>query len=298
MADLLTGKQGRVKVGSVVANVGEWGITPADEIIVKRTSATREGPVRVKTIEKWSGSYTASGGLPASLPGDAMAFEGVVSGAAGVADRVWEGAARCNEAVITINYESGEPVFHVVSFESNGALTVDDGSTVALDAVQDADDFVIPVGPTMGVHYGEVGAWATELADVKLVVITLTSANPPRTTSSTAGVEMHDAGNIDAKMSISVIEADPTVFGTLTDTPFTPGALSIGTIAAWKVLTNATEFWALEYMTVESVGDITVNTENEDLIDATIELGYSAIKGTDPGQIIKPGGGSWFEAVT
>lgn len=291
--DLLTGKQGRVHIDSgVAANTGEWTIVPETDIHEKRTSATATGPVRVPGVEKWSGSYAGHGGLPAVLPGDAFVFHGIASGT-DVADlaKTATGAARCHEAVITVNYETGEPIGHMVSFQSNGALTYPATATKAYDTAEDASAFVIPNGSTMPVKSDDlvdVIDWSTPgiFPDVRTVTITLSAANPERITSSTAGVAKHDAGNFDVKVSMNVFEADPTEF------------MAIGDTLAYQFYVTASTFWDIRFLTVESMSDFTVDPASPDLIGVTYELGYSAvatvIAADTVGNVIKPGGGNWF----
>lgn len=286
MADVLTGKEGRVKTAAVIASVKEWGISPAHDVHIARSSATREGPVRKPGTEKWAGTYMAFGGLPTTLPGDAFAFTGVISGGITGAREISADAV-CNEVVITINYDTGEFISHVVSFQSNGALTFSATGTTALDTLSDITEFVSPAGAAMSVMHGTAaGTYATTLPEVKTVTITLSAANVSRVSSSTAGVELHTPGNIDAKVSISVNEGDPTAL------------LVIGSELALKVFTNATEFWIFDYMVVEDWSDLIIDTESGDIIGVTYELGYSAISiAGDNGQITKPGGGDWYAAA-
>ncbi len=292
--ELLTGKQSRVHIGSIVANAGEWNIVPETDIHEKRTSATACGPVRVAGVEKWSGSYMAHGALPAILPGDAFTFTGIVSGT-DVADvaRVATGAARCHEAVITINYETGEPLAHTVSFQSNGALTYPvfdtPGTAFDYDTALGAANFLIPNAVAMPVKSDDLSSTLTfgdTFPDVRTVTITLSTANPERVTSSTSGVAKHDAGNIDVKVSMNVFEADPTLF------------LLIGDTRAYRFYTSATEYWEIDFLTVEGMSDFTIDPASPDLIGVTYELGYSAVANLNSndtaGNVIKPGGGNWF----
>lgn len=295
--ELLTGKQGRVaKDGAAYANTGEWAITPETDIHEKRTSATSQGPVRVAGIEKWSGAFDGHGGLPTIFPGDAFEFTGVVSGVGATDICTAIGNARCHEVQITVNYETGEPIMHNVAFQSNGTLTLANDTLIAdapLDTILPASSFVIPDGATIPVKSDDLSgaiSYGDTFADVRTVTITLTTANPERITSSTAGVAKHDEGNIDAKVSLTVFEADPTLF------------LSIGDTKAYRFYVTASTYWDFEFLTVISMSDFSVDPANPDLIGVTYELGYTSIATIDTGgtptdtqgTIAKPTGGDWY----
>lgn len=290
---LVTGIQGRVHVaGSAYANTGVWNIDPSDAVLKKITSATRGAAVRLKGNEDWSGSFVANGTLPTVLPGDQFVFEGVISGDGGIgaADFVVQGTARCSELVVTVNFVSGEPISHAVSFQSDGTLTYTENTQVELAGALDADAFVVPVGAVQKVTYTAMpaapGSIDTVLPDVQTVTITLTSNNVPRITSSTAGVVLHDRGTPDATVSIAVLEASPLLWW------------KNGAVFALKVHVTGSTDWEFQFLYVEKLSNVQVDPDSNEIVGVTYEMGFCSVAATDtantPGVIIAPSGSDWY----
>lgn len=287
---LVTGIEGRVHVaGSAYVNTGAWSVDPSDAVIKKITSATRGAAVRLKGNEEWSGSFVANGTLPAVLPGDSFIFEGVTTGGGGATEaHAVVGTARCNNVVIVLDFVSGEPISHTVSFESDGTLEYKDAETIELDSALDADAFDVP-GSDQSVTFTKMPAtpaWADTLPDVQTVTITLTADNPARITSSTSGVVQHDKGTPDATVSITVLEASPTEWW------------KIGEVYAIKVNVTSSTFWEFQFLYVEKIGNVQVDPDSNELVGVTYEMGFcsvaDALAADTPGKIVAPSTSNWY----
>lgn len=288
---LVTGIQGRVHTaGSAYANTGVWSVDPSDAVLKKITSATRGAAVRLKGNEDWSGSFMAIGTLPTVFPGDQFIFEGVTTGdGSAAAAHVVTGTARCSSLAITVDFVSGEPISHVVSFQSDGTLAYSDAGTIELDDPLDAAGFVVPDGSVHPVKFTKMPAapaWASVLADVQTVTITLTADNPARITSSTAGVVMHDKGTPDATVSIAVLEASVEDWW------------KNGELYAIRVYVTASTFWEFQFLYVEKLGNVQVDPDSNELVGVTYEMGLCSVAeaaaANTAGQIVKPGGSNWY----
>lgn len=288
---LVTGIEGRVHTaGGAYANTGVWNIDPSDAVLKKITSATRGAAVRLKGNEDWSGSFMAHGTAPTVLPGDQFVFEGVTTGdATAGAAHVVTGTARCNSLVAVIDYVSGEPISHVISFQSDGTLAYSDAGTIELDDPLDASAFVVPDGSVHPVKFTKmplVPAWAGILPDVQTVTITLTADNPARITSSTSGVVRHDRGTPDATVSIAVLEASPAEWW------------KNGEIYAIRFYVTATTYWEFQFLYLEKLGNVQVDPDSNELVGVTYEMGFCSVAEAavvnTPGQIVKPASGNWY----
>ena len=205
----------------------------------------------------WSGSYKILGGEPANMPGDGITFTGSVDGTNGCT-----GTAIVDSITVTAPIAAGGPVTTVVAFSSNGALTV--GAAVATDVTE-------PNPPPA--KLAKMNVDSADLAGVQSITMTLTSANKDYVTT---GETNRVAGNLTGTLSYDLLEGD------YTNLP-APNANEI-----LKFYVTATLFWHLKWMTVETLTNLKVDIEANELVGATVNYKFNGFVGGVHGWIDTP----------
>jgi len=261
-----------------VNTVRTWDIATSADIQKLIASNTKGGPARLIGNEDWRGSYKAYGHTPILLPGYAGAFLGSFDGANGVS-----GDIVVDRATINIPIEAGGPIEHTVDFSGNGAL--DFGAAV----VEDETDPEIYTSIGCKVMLGTVAnpaVWTKEVDNVRAVSLVLNADNVKYVSSGTGGKTKRLPGNIDASLSISVYEGDPTEI------------IVPNTLWGVRLYVNATEYWELLWALFSEASGVEVDRESAAMIGATLNAafnGYTKIQTVETeGHILDPASEAWW----
>jgi hypothetical protein len=222
----------------------------------------------------WSGAYDAYGHTPANMPGDGFTFTGSTDGTLGV-----EGVAIVDSVVITCDIAAGGILSHVVNFSANGVLDLSGG--VATDATPLIPPSAIGCKVALDFSKTDTPAFADE-TDVLNWTLTLTAANTPYVTSSTAGQTKRNQGNIDATMSYAVLIED----GDAANLPLK------NSIAAIRFHVSASLFWEIRWGIFGDISDINIDIETAAMVGATLNASLNVIENIDStdtiGAIVNP----------
>lgn len=239
--------------------VRQWQINHSAANQEFRASNTLKGTGRKGGYVDWTGSFTFYGAKPSVMPGEDFTFEGYGAAKA-------SGEAIVESIQIEAPIEDGGIIHGTVNFAANGELTLDAGT-----AVDDSDPVTVSA----------VAAGAkldnTPVADVRSWSLTISAANKPYRSSSTAGQTKRLAGPIDATASINVYT------DALSSLP------AVKTLAEVALGIDAVDAWDLKWMMVSSV-EPTIDPESGDPVGATINLEFSGFDAAGvTGSITAPG---------
>jgi hypothetical protein len=221
------------------------------------------------------------------LPGGAFVFSGFTSGITEILDgsqgTIYTGPAIVDSVAVTWNWETGGIIEQVVSFSANGALTEDSG------AVPDATDPDVP--STLDIQcvlFGEgSGSGATSGDDaasgsvdnLTTAVLTLTSDNQSYVNCSTGGWTYRKPGPIDWTLAL-----------TLQDDRLGGGQLALNEIEEFKLYTDDTDYWRLQWGIVRDFTGLTVDRETGAIISHTVNIDMCGVDNDGVrGQITLPG---------
>lgn len=274
MATPLSGELGAVDGEHTV---GLWTVSSSQDLKKIVASNTDNMPLRLAGKGDWSGRFEAWAAQSAVLPGDIFTFTGSMDGSLGAT-----GAAIVDSFELTIDIEAGEVVKHVVTFSSNGALTL--GSSVAADATTPDPDSSVDC--SIQVSDPLASPSYADLINITTITIRISADNVAYSDSDTASETKRLKGPLDASISYTQNIATPATF------------LAKGTTHQFKVFVNATEFWEFEFGMVEAITDVEVNMETNAVIKGTVNVAFTgytniatvATKGT----ILKPTGGAYW----
>jgi hypothetical protein len=262
--NVLSGKSGTVD-GS--ATVRDWSVDAEDLLAKYHASGGSEGQGALAGNTDWTGSYNAYGSLAARLPGASFTFIGTVDGVRGV-----EGVAMVSQNVITFDIEAGTVISHVVSFEGNGLLTRSDSVTG-----QPIADAVIPDPPSAkGVLLKQAEVIDvpvfTNIADVRVITLTLTRNNPSFVSSDTAGGTQRVSGNFSAELSYTIYESDMALLPTE------------GDVQQFKIQIDsvAKNNYDLRWFRFENASGIEVPIESADPVGCTLNWTMSGFESPTP----------------
>jgi len=232
-----------------VSTAFQWSAEVSAELQAYRASNTFGATGRVKGNKDWSGSYSAYGGEPAVMPGDAFNFVGSIDGADGIT-----GPARVSQIELTWNIEEGSILSHTVSFEGNGVVT---------RGTSEAEDVTIPDVPSSidtKLEIAPLGGSFTEVEDVRSMALTITAENQSYASSSTSGTIKREKGNIDFTGSYSLYTDDFANFP------------AENTDHMLRLYTNATEYWELKWVKVAGHSDLEANKEDANIVAGTVNF--------------------------
>lgn len=260
-----------------VHTVQNWSIDSEADLQAYVASNTKGGTGRMNGNKKWKGTYKALGHTPVQMPGSSITFTGTIDNVKGAS-----GAAIVEQCEIVINIESGEIINYTTTFGSDGALSL--GANAATDVV-------VPNPPTSIGCKVEIGTVAaspeyTELADVRTVTITLTSAPNTYVSSGTAGIERRYKGPYDVQLAISVYCAD---FASL------PAENAIGQVRCYV---DATTYWDFKWVRWGGISGMLVDPSTQAVVGATINggmHGYTNVSATPTAGYVKnPATTAWW----
>lgn len=256
------------KAGAVTGEdtVGMWEVTYSGNPFEYYASNTDGMSGQLAGNHDWSGSYKILGEEPANMPGDGITFTGSVDGTKGVT-----GTAIVDSITVTAPIAAGGPVTTVVAFSSDGALTV--GAAVATDVTE-------PQPPPAKLAKLNIGG--SDVDDVQSITMTITSANKEYVVS---GETKRVAGNLTATLSYDLLE------GAYDNLP----APNVSQLVLFYV--TATTFWDFKWMLVESLTDLKVDIEANELVGATINMKFNGFDGGVQGWIGNPGGTDFWGTV-
>ncbi len=277
-----SGKFGVVNGQSTVRN---WVINDVQEGKAFVSSNTKGGTGRRESIHDWTGSFSAYGGIPAALPGAALAFSGKTSAdddSQTGTGQVYTGTAIVDSVVITWNWASGDILSYVTNFSGNGEL---------VESVATLSDATSPVTPAILLTKVEwetntVGPVFTEWENLAQAVLTITAANQPYVNSSSVisgkAWRLRKAGIID--MTLAVTE-QATLRASLP---------ALGVSEVIKLYTDATLFYELTWMQVLDFSGINVDIETGAITSRTVNFGMDGFKAGVAGTIKLPDASTYW----
>lgn len=253
---VICGKAGAVNGENTV---GMWEVTYNGNPFEYYASNTDGMSGQLAGNHDWSGSYKLLGEEPANMPGDGIMFIGSLDGTKGV-----EGDVIIDSITVTAPIAAGGPITTVVSFSSNGALTV--GSAAATDTTE-------PQPPPAKLAKLNIGG--SDVDDVQSITMTITSANKEYVVT---GETKRVAGNLTATMSYDILES------TYSNLPAPNADMLV------KFYVTATIFWDFKWMLVENLTGLKVDIEANELVGATVNLKFNGFVSGVHGWITQPGG--------
>lgn len=260
-----------------VHTVQNWSIDSEADLQSYVASNTKGGTGRMNGNKRWRGTYKALGHTPVQLPGAAITFTGTIDNVKGAT-----GAAIVEQCEITINIESGEIINYTTTFGSDGALSLGNAA---------ATDTVVPNPPSSigcKVELGTVAASPvfTELADVRTITITLTSAPSTYVSSGTAGIERRYKGPYDVQLSIAVYCDD---FSTVPQE---------NTINQVRCYVDGTTYWDFKWIRWSGISGMLVDPSTHAVIGCTVNgamNGYTNVAATPTAGYVKaPSTTAWW----
>lgn len=276
------------KYGAVngVPTTRNWSLVQTSATKPFIASNTAGGTGRRRGPRDWTGSVSHYGGVPASMPGETMAFQGYTAptnGVGGTAGQTYSGTAIVENVSITWNWETGDIIASVINFAANGVLS--QSSTI----VTDGDPITAPSPIGGGVRILDAGGSTyDELCPVVSATLNITAANKPYVNSCSAGQTLRKPGPIDWNLALVLQEND------LASLPFDIDDF-IG--IQIDVDDSGTQFWQLTYGLVKDFSGFTIDRETGNIITVTanIEMSIDDGEGNEDGAIIMPGSAAWWE---
>ena len=269
------------------STVREWSVSISSELVPLIASNTIHAPIRLTGNSDWTGSFSAYGEpLAAIFPGQTFTFEGAFDSPIGAGNATLGAYTGANGAIvdsleITFDIASGGAISYVVNFSAAGALTLGDVSALTIAA--DGSN------PSMFPNTGSKFMWEEAvttiapgfetLCDITTMTLTFTADNPTYVGSCDAGVTKRVAGNIDCNASISFL-ADNFLDSTIPQ---------VNSILRAKFYQDASTFYAVNFMRVSGLSDITANRETGAPIGATLNLEFSGFVLDEDGTTWKAG---------
>jgi hypothetical protein len=235
----------------------QWKINYLEDDRPYGASNTQMGTGRECGVVDWTGQYWAYGGLPASFPGDALAFAG--EGTLGVGA---SGTAIVERMVILWKQERNDYLRHIVSFAGNGDLALTSG------AVTDSSVPNLPCGAPLLAKFGDV-----TLDDVREMTLDVSRrhgkppgqlGNRPYSSSSYPGTIRRKKGYLDFTVTIDCY------VNAYTALPALKAATNL------KLYTTALLYWELQWARIESINEIGAHVEDAELMNVVIEAKMQA----------------------
>lgn len=273
MASSLSGKFGVVNGQT---NIRNWSTdrTSTPEIYIDSTSEF--GQYVNAGVEDHSGSFEGFGeGPPATIfPGKVFTFLGYTAPDTNVYGD--DGVTVSFEAIVdtlTLNWDwtpGGSHSWSVGFSMESGDITIGSGQP---------DDTGSTVPPRMCLNALQTGAALSEAdwSDIVSATLTISAANIPYVTSSTACRTARRAGNI--SWTLSVVEQN------------TAEKFAVGSNTRFRIETDGgTDYWILEWGHLESITGLRADRESGAIIERTYNFIMNGNVGGTLGQIIHPDG--------
>lgn len=267
---------GKYAVVDGVSTLRNWSISAPQDVKGYVASNTRSGTGRRKGNSDWTGSYGAYGAVPVFMPGQAGAFSGYAAN-----DKIYGGDIVVDSVNINWNYESADPLAHVVNFGGDGALEQSSGS------LEDASFPDVPeiVGlPFEIMLAGGSASW--EPVCVTQVGLSLSMPSKSYVNSCTDGWTGRLPGAaLDWSASLTTQNED---FESL---PFGRGDL-IGL----RLYTTDSEYYELLWGIVGGFTNFNVNRETGEIISMTIPISMAGFDHDEEevGHILLPDGSTYW----
>lgn len=256
---VISGMGGAVNGANTVRN---WEINYTADDAQLSASNSQEGTIDLAGNTDWKGKYSAYGGQPASMPGEALAFQGGLSSEKGAS-----GTAIVDSIEVVVDIEAGKAIEHTVNFSGNGTLTL---GTLAVT------DVVTPNPPSsigcdlQAAPASTGGSSYVALTDIRTMRITITADNQVYVSSDTSGSKRRVAGPIKGTMAVTVYADDPSTLP------------SANAFYALKIYVSATTYWTIKWAKFK---DATMpdDIESGKPVEATLNYNWSAFAGVGTG---------------
>ena len=237
--------------------VSNWGITTKAEAKDYVASNTGKGTGRLSGVKDWSGDFECCKASPTAMPGAAITLSASIDGVKGVT-----GSAVAESLDVTCDIEGGGPVTCKVGFGGNGALTK------GASAVTDSS---LPNPPNAADGKAALGTVVaspvyTDLPEVTKWNLKISAKVAKHNSSSTSKntVRSAVAKIIDCSASISYYFADPAAMP------------CEGDVVAVKLYVDASLFYEIRWMIIDSITDIKVDLKSQKPVGCTLNLSWSA----------------------
>lgn len=280
-----SGKYGYVNNQHAVRNWQASRTTSPQKYV---NSQTLGGPGRLPGIKDWSGSFGCYGATPLVMPGQLFTFTGFTSPDSapptGVGD-AWAGPAIVDSMQIDWNWESGAILAHQISFSSVGAGLVVNGSANYVDSG------VATLQTTIGLQ--AVNATSNSpvtIANVTQGSLQISAENQAYVNSSTFPYTGRRPGNIDATMSLTIQDSNPTQMAAdITDDLIVQLQVTGG---------ESPTYWLLQWMHYKDFSNLNVDRESGAIISFQANFELNLVSGGDIGCIMLPSAESAYLGVT
>ena len=284
---------GKFGVVNGQTTVRDWSIVDTMSPNTYYASNTKFMPGRVIGAESWSGSFNWYGHTPTTMPGEFFSFSGYTAPDDDVdgAGLLYTGTAIVESISIAWDWTSGQIIQGSTNFQGHLALTTNASGA-------QPSDLTLPTVPSsVGTHFevGDLGGSVEEWDGLTNATLTITNQVKSYVNSSSAvGGRLwtgQKAGNYD--LTLSATEQD------VTRALFDKGDMLIAHLYVTDSL-----YWDLEWLFVQDFGGISVNRESGDIIEQTINFGFSGWDTTagsyaaGTGHIILPDSTEWWPALT
>lgn len=274
------------KFGAVngVDTTRNWSIAHTAALNRAVASNSGSGAMRTDGPHSWSGTYAKYGAIPVHWPGDFFTFTGYTApdnGIYGTTGYTYSGTAYVDSIALTWDWTTGAALSHVVNF--SGHLVLTKSSQIITDLTD--PDIVESVGTK--IQFGvDVATTPTVMQNLTTATLTLSMPSQGYTNSSTYDATTQKiwtgrarSGPFDWNLSIGVQDNNGAILP------------PVSTRLGWRIFTNATQYWHLEWGRAREHSGITVDTEAAAIIAATVNVDMDGNKtGTGLGTVVAPDG--------
>lgn len=262
-----------------LSKVRNWSIDHTADTKTGASSASRQGVMRKKGIQSWTGKFAQWGADPTYMPGESFAFVGYKNSSTDVRNTVGirsSGTVFIDQVSINWNWNSNEIISMESTFSGSGPVTHASGAAVLDSTVQEQST---PCATNVTMN-------GTTITDVTTAVLAFTCANLAAVSSSTnCWVERKRGPTIDFTVQITQYN----------DEGIAPGGINIGDDTTLVLPATATTSWTLKWCQLTGITGVVMDLESGAIIQQTLNFGFNAVSGTTLGQIRKPGGVSdWW----
>lgn len=275
-----SGKYGMVNGQTAVRN---WNLTRTTSPPKGVHSGTKGGPSRKPGVKDWSGNFGCYGAVPVVMPGGLFTFIGFTAPDSGppTGDGVaWTGPAIVDSMQLDWNWETGDILAHQINFSSNGAMTKSSASNYV-------DSTVTELQETTGLN--AINATSNSpitICNITTASLQITADNQSFVNSCTAGQTQRRPGNIDATLSLTIQDTDPTQMGC---------DLSDDVIFQMNVtISDSPDYYLLQWMHFANFSNLVVDRESGAIISFQANFEMNLIVDGAMGAIVLPGAGSAY----
>jgi hypothetical protein len=263
---------GKFGVVNGLSHVRNWSVDHSSTSERFKSSATEFGQFVNDGVKDWSGSFEGFGeGPPVTIwPGLTFTFEGYTAPTTGVYGndgKVYTGTAIVDSLTLNWDWSAGASHTWSVAFSAaSGGLVESDGifDDTAVTIPDKMCNLAIKTGTGAGV----------DLPNVMSAALVFTANNQEFVNSTTACATHRTPGGFD--WTLTVTQQDEKEY------------FSIDADLRFKIYTDATSFWLLEWAHLESITGLNVDRESEAILQRTYNFIMNGSDGAALGQVAHP----------